>query len=253
MQFETSQPEAFPNQPKYPKRTTCSVEIPFYLLDWAINKSIFKTAITRFKAVTKDVHIEENDRSSTGNTFTNKPFFRLPVTSADDPVKTFTIFSLSDASFQNSFTSESSKKHFRKMYPFRDDKPSFFSGPHFSTDMFNINEDIIRKIVVQIFTEVQRKQGPPGPPGLPGPPGAAGVTNGIGGKTERFIPQDVSFFDPFYDGKSINTGSAMEHAGKDTYFRDVHVFIDKIIDVSRTKSDVVRQNLQLCLRGSVLK
>ena len=45
----------------------------------------------------------------------------------------------------------------------------------------------------------------------------------------------------------------MEHAGKDAYFRDVHVFVDKIIDVSRTKSDVVRQNLQLCFRGSVLK
>ena len=45
----------------------------------------------------------------------------------------------------------------------------------------------------------------------------------------------------------------MEHAGKDIYFRDVHVFTDRIIDVTRTKNDVVRQNLQLCLRGSVLK
>ena len=45
----------------------------------------------------------------------------------------------------------------------------------------------------------------------------------------------------------------MEHAGKDTYFRDVHVFIDRIIDVSRTKSDLVRQNLLLCFRSSVLE
>ena len=45
----------------------------------------------------------------------------------------------------------------------------------------------------------------------------------------------------------------MEHAGKNIYFRDVHVFIDKIIDVSRTKNDVVCQILQLCFRGSVLK
>ena len=45
----------------------------------------------------------------------------------------------------------------------------------------------------------------------------------------------------------------MEHAGKNIYFRDVHVFIDRIIDVSRTKSDVVRQNLQLCFRGAILK
>ena len=119
--------------------------------------------------------------------------------------------------------------------------------------MFNINENIIRKIVIQILAEVQRKPGPFGPPGPPRPPGTAGVTNGIGDGTERFIFQDVKNFDPFYDGKSINTGFTMEHAGENTYFRDVHVFINKIIDVSRTKNDVVRQNLQLCFRSSVLK
>ena len=135
-----------------------SVEIPFYFLNWAISKSIFKTAMTKFKAVTKNVHIEEDDRFSTGNTFTNF-FFRLPVTSADDPVKTFTIFNLSDVSFQKKITSELSKKLFRKMYPPRDDKLSFFLGPHLSTDMFNINEDIIRKIIVQIFAEIQREPG----------------------------------------------------------------------------------------------
>ena len=107
-----------------------SVEIPFYFLNWAINKSVFKTAITKFKTVTRDVHIEENDRLSTGNTFTNKPlFFRLLIILVDDFVKTFIIFNLSDASFQNSFIlSELSKKFFRKMYPPRDDKPLFLFG-----------------------------------------------------------------------------------------------------------------------------
>ena len=119
--------------------------------------------------------------------------------------------------------------------------------------MLIINEDIIRKVIVQVFAEVQREPGPPGPPGFPGPQGAASVASSIGGGTECFILQDVNFFDPFYDGKSINTGFAMEHAGKNMYFRDVHVFINKIIDVSRTKGDVVRQNLQLCFRGSVLE
>ena len=76
---------------------------------------------------------------------------------------------------------------------------------------------------------------------------------GNGNGMERFVPQDVGFFDPFYNGKLINTGFVMEHAGKNTYFRDVHVFIDKIIDVSRTKNDLVRQNLQFCFRNSILK
>ena len=220
-----------------------SVEIPYYLLDWAIDKSIFKTAITKFKTVMRNVHIEENDRLSTGNTFTNKLFFsRLLIISADDLVKIFTIFNLLDASLQNSFTSESSKKFFRKVYPPRDDRPLFFSDPHLSSDMFMINENIIRRIIIQVSAEAQREPGFPGSPGLPGPPGIAGMT-GNGSGAERFVPQNVGFFDPFYDGKSINTGSVMEHAGKDTYFRDV----------TRTKGDVVRQNLQLCFRSPTLE
>ena len=131
------------------------------------------------------------------------------------------------------------------MYPSRNDKLVFFSDPHISPDMFTINENIIRKIITQVFAEVRQE------PSFFGPPETAGVASGSG--TKRFVFQDVGFFDPFYDGISINTRSAMEHVGKNTYFRDVHVFIDRIVDVSRTKSDVVRQNLQFCFRDSVLK
>ena len=61
------------------------------------------------------------------------------------------------------------------------------------------------------------------------------------------------FFYPFYDGKSINIGTVMEHANEDIYFRDIHFFIDWITDVLRTKIDIVRQNFQLYFRNSVLE
>ena len=70
---------------------------------------------------------------------------------------------------------------------------------------------------------------------------------------DRFVPSLIGFFDPFYDSKSANTAPAMEHAGKDTYFRDIHVFLDRLYDIVATKgAQVVRDNLQLCLRGEAL-
>lgn len=38
-----------------------------------------------------------------------------------------------------------------------------------------------------------------------------------------------------YDYKSITANGATKHAGKDTYFRDVHVFIERIRDIAQTQ------------------
>ena len=93
-------------------------------------------------------------------------------------------------------------------------------------------------------------QGNPGPQGDPGPPGVA-ASNGDG--RERFNSDDVGYFDPFYESKSVDTGAAIEHTGKSTFFRDIHVFIDRIKDVARAKGEeLLRQNLQICLRGTAL-
>ena len=81
-----------------------------------------------------------------------------------------------------------------------------------------------------------------------------GSTNDNGnGINARFVFQNVGFFNPFYDGKSIDIKTAMEHVNKHIYFRDVHFFIDRITDISRIKNDVVRQNFRLCFRNSALK
>ena len=76
----------------------------------------------------------------------------------------------------------------------------------------------------------------------------------MGSHSPRFNPGDIGFFDPFYDNKSADTGPGMEHTGKETFFRDVIIFIDRIKDIARTKgTELVRANLQLCLRGEALE
>ena len=84
-----------------------------------------------------------------------------------------------------------------------------------------------------------------GPVGLIGDPRPA-EQDGLNGNRNgnRFLNSDVGFFDPFYDGKSSNTGLGLEHTSKETYFRDVIVFINRIKDVTRVKgTELLRNNL----------
>lgn len=61
------------------------------------------------------------------------------------------------------------------------------------------------------------------------------------------------FFDPNYEGKTIATGKAMEHVGKDTIFRDVHLFMKRVKDIAATQEDeLVRQNLSTCFKRTAL-
>ena len=98
--------------------------------------------------------------------------------------------------------------------------------------------------------------GPPGPPGPSGPqgtPGSQGTPAAGNGNTNRWNAGEVGFFDPMYDGKSAATGEPIEHTGKNTYFRDVSYFIDRIKDMTEVKkAEIVRQNLYICFRGTAL-
>ena len=68
-----------------------------------------------------------------------------------------------------------------------------------------------------------------------------------------WMANDLGFFDPNYDDKTVHTGAAIKHAGKDTFFRDMHLFVDRAKQLGVTKGfKAVRDNLWLSLRGSVL-
>ena len=47
----------------------------------------------------------------------------------------------------------------------------------------------------------------------------------------RFVTSDISFFNLFYNNKSIDITSGIEYSGKEIYFRNVIVFINRIKNV----------------------
>ena len=121
----------------------------FYFLDWVVNKTGSKTIVTKFKADTKNLHINRNDKPFIGNILIKffRHFFitikendrfsakdiptnkfaphRLPIISIDD-FKTFTVSNLTkDSSFFPDLLSK--PKHFRELYPFRKNKSLLFT------------------------------------------------------------------------------------------------------------------------------
>ena len=61
----------------------------------------------------------------------------------------------------------------------------------------------------------------------------------------RWNAAELGFFDPQYNDKTVHSGAApIEHADKNTYFRDVHLFIDRAKQFVLTKKeDLIRENL----------
>ena len=53
----------------------------------------------------------------------------------------------------------------------------------------------------------------------------------------RFNLDDVGFFNSFYENNSINTILIIEYTKKSTFFRDIHIFIDRVKNVIRTKGN----------------
>ena len=128
-------------------------------------------------------------------------------------------------------------------------RPLGWSEGEAMTEFTEAQERVIDAIVARAVAAVrQGPQGTPGPQGDPGPPGPFGA-EGNGGSSWR--PEDLGFFDPHLP-TSYDTGP-MIRDGKDVYYRNVHLFIERVLDLASTKgADVVRTNLNTCLRGSAL-
>ena len=69
----------------------------------------------------------------------------------------------------------------------------------------------------------------------------------------RWNAAEIEFVDSLYDEKSATIENAIEHLEKDIYFRDVHVFIEKIKNMTQIKDDIlIKNNLYSCLRNIAL-
>lgn len=93
--------------------------------------------------------------------------------------------------------------------------------------------------------------GPIGPRGPQGPQGAQGAAGTGGGGGSSWKPEELGFFDPHL-ASSYGPGP-MIRDGKDIWIRNVHLFVERIKDLMATKgAELVRQNLNTCLRGYAL-
>ncbi len=68
-------------------------------------------------------------------------------------------------------------------------------------------------------------------------------------RSERWVTADLEFFDSIYDDKILITAESMQHANKDIFFKDIHLFIDWVKNITVIKdAEIVRNNLYTCLR-----
>ena len=119
-----------------------------------------------------------------------------------------------------------------------------------------LDETAERAAARAVETYIQRhppQQPIPGPPGPPGPPGEQGINGAAGGGTgtPHWKPKELGFFDPLLPA-SYST-DAMVRDGKNLYYRSVHLFCERILDLTTTKGqEIVRANLNTCLKGTAL-
>ena len=108
----------------------------------------------------------------------------------------------------------------------------------------------MQRALATALVNLQLLAGPAGPVGEPGPPGPAGEPTGSS-SFDRWNSSDLGYFDPHLD-KSYGEGEIVT-VGKDTYFRSVILFIERLRDVAAVKGFIaVKANLGTVLRGTVL-
>ena len=206
--------------------------------DWSIDKTALRKALKGFEKSTRHIlwYIDEVKRPpSTGST----PEPATPATESTSEADSQSQSRVRETTDPTTPPSSPSQLQNRNQQ-----QPPIM-------DQAQLQQMITAAVTAAIRALPQQQPGQQGPPGPPGPPGPAGT--GTGGGTERWHAGDVGFFDPMYDGKSAVTGNLIEHAGKDTYFRDVHLFVERAKDVATTKGEeLVRQNLYTCFRGVAL-
>ena len=70
----------------------------------------------------------------------------------------------------------------------------------------------------------------------------------------RWNASEIDFFDSMYDDKFIKTNEIMKHAEKNTYFKNVHFFIERVSNiVTIHDQQLIRKNLFTCFRNTALQ
>jgi transposase InsO family protein len=107
------------------------------------------------------------------------------------------------------------------------------------------NPDFVNKLADVLRANPGGLRGPRGPTGASG----SGATHEVG---THWRAEEVGFFFP--DLHSSYGASDIVTIGKDSFYRNASVFIDRLDDIAKLKGgDIVRSNLPTCLRGAALQ
>jgi len=236
--FRPAQPLRSLN-PREQRARLRSTEAPSWPSDWAVNVTAFRAAITRFQAGTQATRQFLEAPASAGNTPPSSP-----PSSGQGPSSSSPNTSLSGHSTRQ--TSAEEAIYQRPLGPNqRPQQSSTMANAGFNETQLTELRNLIASLVAA------PPAGPPGPPGPQGPQGPQ--SDSTASATSKWNAGDLGFFDPMYNGKSASTGSSLEHASKETYFRDIHLFIERAKDLATIKGAMVRENLWTCLRGTALE
>ena len=71
-------------------------------------------------------------------------------------------------------------------------------------------------------------------------------------ESNRWNSENIEFFDFNFESKSVITDKLLKHSKKDIYYKNVHVFTERIKKmIIVLNADVVKRNLSSCLRDTV--
>ena len=204
-----------------------SVEAPSWPSDWALDRSIFRGALSKFEKDTEYHHRQLQEPPSTGNTPPGTP----PSTASN-------LSGNSGATTRA--TSAEETIYDRPIGPA--ERPTM--GANITPEM----QAVINAAIAQYVRENPPQRGEPGPPGPPGEAGADGANGSGAGGNSHLKPEDIGFFDNLF----VCEGPLGTENNR-TVFRDIYVFVDRLKDMAATKGEnKVVEALPLCLRGGAL-
>ena len=132
------------------------------------------------------------------------------------------------------------------------------SSPSNNDDMAISSNQLQRVINAAIDSYIQRhppisEPSEPAEPSEPRDVNGLDDTNADDNVSASWIADELDFFHPRFDEKTVQKDDLIAHQSKNTYFRDVHFFIRRANDVTQLKRvEKVRLNLWFCLKEPVI-
>ena len=222
-----------------------SVETQSWPSDWALDKPSLRAALNKLQKGTHALRLLQEPPSTEAMPNTLPSANTSPV-----PTPVWSTASSPSGSTRNPSDTASTRQ-------MSADK-AIYSHPIGPTNKIDLNNPQIQAVIAAVATAavaqyVQDNPSQQGPPGQQDPPGNDGL-DGTFLRQPRWNPGNVGFFHPMYEDKSVASGaSPMEYTTKETYFCDVHFFLEHARDVAGVKGDdLVCTYLWTCLKGPAL-